>query len=480
MAASTPAADKGTDTDTDKPARVAIVGCGSRGATYARLALEHPEWMTVVAVAEPRAVLRARMQRDYSIADELAFETWEPLYEKLGPKSESDRAIDAVVIATQDRMHAAPAIAACEAGLHVLLEKPMAVDEAECRAIAAAAERSGVIFGVCHVLRYIPLYTRAREILHGGADGVDLGRIKMVDHVEPVGHWHFAHSYVRGNWANTAKSSCSFMAKSCHDIDLVANLVGTRAVSVVASSTPSEYADPANQPAEAMGATRCSECPIKDSCPVSAERVYYKRVAEEGLAGWPAKVVAPELGDIEDEGERARVIRKAIDEGPYGRCAWHCEEHDVADNQAALVTFDGGSMAVIKMTAHSQLLCDRFTTVYCTGGEMEIDMASNTLRYRVFGAGPTSRIPDWAEERMAVAPTTEMTTHGGGDYFTIESFARAVRTGDRSAVRTSAADALASHLLVFAIEKERLKTAGLATGIAASASSGAGAGSADA
>eukprot|EP00927_Polykrikos_kofoidii_P054486 TRINITY_DN4889_c0_g1_i1.p1 TRINITY_DN4889_c0_g1~~TRINITY_DN4889_c0_g1_i1.p1 ORF type:complete len:480 (-),score=84.65 TRINITY_DN4889_c0_g1_i1:22-1461(-) len=465
----------------DGPARVAVIGAGQRGSVYAQLALEHPDWMQVVAVAEPRQVLRERMQRLYNIPNCLAFENWETLFENVSSTesgetigedgdgsgmsaakkaSQDERTrVDAVIIATQDKLHAAPTIAACGHGFHILLEKPMAVTEEDCRAIAHAVESAGVIFSVCHVLRYMPLYKRAKELLHGEVPGVDFGRIKMVDHLEPVGHWHWAHSFVRGNWSNAAASSFSFMAKSCHDVDLVSDLVGRSPLTVTASGTPSEYADPLNQPPEAKGATRCCDCPIRDSCVVSAERVYLRRVAEEGISSWPAAVVVPGLGDIEDEAERVRVVRDALRDGPYGRCAWHCSEHDVVDNQAALITFEGGTMAVVKMTAHSQSFCMRFTTAYCTKGELEIDMESNSLRYRLFGAGATAAVPEWVSETLDGAPTQRLGGHGGADYFTAEAFARAVRTRDRKAIRTNAADALASHELVFKVEKARLAVA---------------------
>jgi predicted dehydrogenase len=56
-----------------------------------------------------------------------------------------------VLICTQDAMHVEPAIAFAELGYHVLLEKPMATTEADCRRIVAAVERAGVLFAVCHV-----------------------------------------------------------------------------------------------------------------------------------------------------------------------------------------------------------------------------------------------------------------------------------------------------------------------------------------
>ena len=50
-----------------------------------------------------------------------------------------------------------------------------------------------------------------------------------------VGFWHYAHSYVRGNWCNEATSSFSLLTKSCHDIDLILYWMGQRVCQSVTS-----------------------------------------------------------------------------------------------------------------------------------------------------------------------------------------------------------------------------------------------------
>ena len=65
-----------------------------------------------------------------------------------------DRFADAVVIATQDRMHVEPVEAFPAKGYHILLEKPIAPSEDDCERVATAVKEAGVIFGVCHVLRW--------------------------------------------------------------------------------------------------------------------------------------------------------------------------------------------------------------------------------------------------------------------------------------------------------------------------------------
>lgn len=61
------------------------------------------------------------------------------------------------------------------------------------------------------VLRYSPFNAALVDILRSG----ELGEIVNITHLEPVGHWHFAHSYVRGNWRDEKQSSFALMTKCC-------------------------------------------------------------------------------------------------------------------------------------------------------------------------------------------------------------------------------------------------------------------------
>lgn len=78
---------------------------------------------------------------------------------------------DAVVITTPHGTHADFAIKAVQAGLHTLVEKPMATTPADCRRMIDAAGRAGVVLAVGHVLHYLPSLNRARHILRSGELG---------------------------------------------------------------------------------------------------------------------------------------------------------------------------------------------------------------------------------------------------------------------------------------------------------------------
>ena len=102
------------------------------------------------------------------------------------------------IVATGDTLHVEPALAALGAGYHVLLEKPIAPDAADCARIVAAADASARILQIAHVLRYTPFYGRVHEIVASGR----IGRILGIDMQENVAWWHYAHSYVRGKFRN--------------------------------------------------------------------------------------------------------------------------------------------------------------------------------------------------------------------------------------------------------------------------------------
>jgi predicted dehydrogenase len=164
----------------------------------------------------------------------LVFETWQELHIASAEtiKAIGTRLADAVIIAVHDHLHAEVMQAFADQGYHILCEKPMATSIKDCLAMEAAVRRSGIIFGVCHgdcpllifscmlrvkltddgaVLRYSPYSRAITEIVQSGS----LGKLVNIVQVEPVGYYHFAHSYVRGNWANEAASSFSLMTKCC-------------------------------------------------------------------------------------------------------------------------------------------------------------------------------------------------------------------------------------------------------------------------
>ncbi|HSK37681.1 MAG TPA: Gfo/Idh/MocA family oxidoreductase, partial [Actinomycetota bacterium] len=406
-----------------RPVTLAVLGAGNRGNAHGDWALANPERARVVAVTEPREVRRRRFADRHGLPDDGVFASWEDLAGR-------GRVADAVLICTQDAMHAEPAVAFAELGYHVLLEKPMATTEADCRRIVGAVERAGVIFAVCHVLRYTPYTALVKQVVDAGR----LGQVVSVQHLEPVGFLHQAHSYVRGAWRNQGAATFMLMAKSCHDLDWLQYVVG-RSIRRVASFGSLTHFRPENRPAGA--ADRCLDCGVEPACPYSAVR-FYSRCLERG-AGWPLDAVIER--DTEDD------LLAALRHGPYGRCVY-AGDNDVVDHQVVAMEFDGGPTGSFVMTGFNAG-GHRRTRLFGTHGELEGD--GETVRVHDFLTGT-------AEVVAARAPgdATAGGGHGGGDWGRMDAFVRAVATGDAAHVLSGPRASLEAHLVAFAAERARL------------------------
>ena len=134
------------------PVTVAVVGTGSRGYTFAGYAERYPEQVRVVAVADPRADRRDVLADRHAVPPERRYADW-------GELAAGPRVADAVIVATPDREHVAPARHFAGQGYHVLLEKPIAPTREECVALVEAVESTGVAFAVCHVCATPPTAT---------------------------------------------------------------------------------------------------------------------------------------------------------------------------------------------------------------------------------------------------------------------------------------------------------------------------------
>ena len=86
----------------------------------------------------------------------------------------ADEEVDAVYIATPVHLHAAQAIAAARAGKHVLCEKPMAMNVAECDEMIAACSENGVRLGVAYYRHFYPVIDRIRSLLASGEIGTPI------------------------------------------------------------------------------------------------------------------------------------------------------------------------------------------------------------------------------------------------------------------------------------------------------------------
>ncbi|XP_065417267.1 2,7-anhydro-N-acetylneuraminate hydratase-like isoform X2 [Chrysemys picta bellii] len=408
---------------------VLIIGAGCRGKRYSYFAVHFPNRMKVVGVADPHAFARNDLQKIHSIDKKNVFNDWKVATER-------ERFADAVIIATPDRLHKAPAIAFANKGYHILLEKPMAVTPEDCKEIVSVCAANNVMLAVCHVLRYYPASLKIKELLDAGA----IGDICHIQHLEPVGFWHFAHSFVRGNWRNEAESTFSLLAKSCHDIDLINFWMGDKRCLKVSSFGSLSHFTNEHKPKGA--ASRCLDCSVEQTCPYSAKKIYLQR-AEKGYFNWPVSVVCNSgVCDIE-------AVTEALRSGPYGRCVYECD-NDVVSNQVVNMEFEGGATAAFTMMAFTERLGTRKTTIYGTKGELFCD-----------GGGPV-QVFDFCTRKKTAYPTNKsafipshLMGHDGADYYLMDSFISALTENKPSLIQTGPEATLQTHLLVFEAEKSR-------------------------
>jgi len=408
-----------------KKITVAIIGAGNRGLeAYGRFIENHPQLAKVTAVAEPLEARRQNAARLHNIPCENVFKSWNEL-------ASQPKLADAVFITTSDSDHKGPAIAFAKKGYDILLEKPMAPSLEDCYEIAKAAEENNVRLVICHVLRYAPYYMKVKQIIEEGA----LGDICSLEHSEGVGWLHQAHSYVRGNWNNTAKSSFMLLAKSCHDIDLI-NWWIAKQCKKVSSFGSLKHFTAANKPANAT--QYCMDCPLRDEgCLYSAKKYYFEHLKNNNH-DWPISVL---LDFFTPE-----ALEEKLRTSSYGKCVY-ASDNDVVDHQVVAMEYDEDITVTFTMTAFAPE--GRRTVIHGTKGHLE-------------GDGKTIRILDyasnsWREISINKLDDNVLDGHGGGDYGIMQAFLKSVGNNNLSEIKTGCYETLQSHLITFAAERSRIE-----------------------
>ncbi len=392
-----------------------LIGAGSRGMLYAKWAYEHG--VEIVAVAEPRRERLIRAGEVLRIPPERLFSTAKELFagEKLG---------DTAIVASLDRVHFGHVMLALDNGYDVLLEKPISPSAWECLEVERRALELGRRVTVCHVMRYHALVSAIREVLDSG----ELGRVVNIKHTENVGNWHMAHSFVRGNWHNSAETAPIILAKSCHDMDLLLWYTGAHCKRIAAFGSL-EYFRAENAPEGS--AERCCDCPLGETCRFAAMQVY-----RSTLGRWPSDMVCLE--------QTEEALEEALRTSPYGRCVYRCD-NDVCDHMSVAMEFDTGATATFTLNGHSDRMYRQFH-IMCTEGEIEADDRTNTLTIRRFPVNGLA--PEQVEVRHI---ETSDIGHGGSDLVMMEDFF--LRGG---AERSSVSRSVESHLMALAAEESRV------------------------
>lgn len=127
--------------------------------------------------------------------------------------------VDAVSVCTPHFLHAGQSLQAIEAGKHVLLEKPLAITEADCLKVIEAAERQKTTFMVAYIVRYLPTVQKLKQILESGQFGQPFNVNCWVEaYLPPMpGSWFSKKDKLGGG---------VLFSHGCHYIDLLLWLFG--------------------------------------------------------------------------------------------------------------------------------------------------------------------------------------------------------------------------------------------------------------
>ncbi|KAL9126340.1 MAG: hypothetical protein Q9217_004586 [Psora testacea] len=494
---------------TPRTSNFLIIGAGARGNAYAQALVRSTPHALIAAVAEPVAFKRLSFGQKYIWGDAKpkpwqSFDDWrhfivweEDRRRRLEHEDLVQPGVDGVFVCTLDETHVDVIEGLAPLGLHIMSEKPLATNLQDCLKIYRALQPPGsftprAIFSIGHVLHYSPHNILLRKLL---LEDEVIGDILSIEHTEPVGWWHFSHSYVRGNWRNESTTAPSLLTKSCHDIDLLLWLLcyppesavqKPHLPSEVASTGSLLYFKHSRKPRLAGSATNCYHCPVERECLYSAKRIYQDHQLDKGNAGWPINIIDPEIEDLYRRGQKEEAsqrlewrLREDYDGSDlsansrpwFGRCVYEAN-NNVCDDQIVTMSWEddplatsrcdtmedrikgrGAKNATFHMVASTDKQCERRGHVYGTKGEIEYD--SKTIKVHDFNKKQT----------QTHRPQQPGGGHGGGDAGLAMAFFNAVQAvnlqkmhvaeSQRVYIGCTLEEIIRSHAMVFAAEKAR-------------------------
>ena len=402
----------------NRQVRIAAIGLGNRTCKYLHYVKNHQDVAKLVAIVEPDKARLSAIRELFELPEAVCFTDIDAFFD-------SGIQLEACIIGTPDNLHFDLTHRAMKRGWNVLLEKPMAQTADECRSIAVAAEETGALVSVCYVLRYHPYFMKMREL----AQRPHMGKILSVRHVEKVGNDRTAHTYVRGPWNVAEMDTTVFLSKCCHDVDFVLWLIGNDVKTVRSMGTANHFT-PENAPEGA--ASRCLECKHEKQCRYSAVDLYVRR--KDWIKGF-----VPVAGETHED-----AVMRALKESRYGRCVYDCPTNDALDQQVVELEMESGIRAEIVMECPTED-DNRITRIEFENAIIYGDERVISVTYK---DGREAETFDFAWSRG-------MDFHADADLRIVEDFLEHTLSAD-TMVRTSAKEAVVSHVVCFMAEESRL------------------------
>lgn len=394
-----------------------MIGAGDRGTNaFGPYAVNNPGTIAFVAIVEKDGLKRNNFRKIHGIPEEMAFDNWDDMFAR-------GKIADAVFICTNEKFHYEPTKLAMSQGYHIFLEKPITQEPETCVEIGDLATGYDKVFMLGYVLRYTPFFSEMKRRIDEGA----IGKIKTVLLSENTGMAHFSHSYVRGQFGMKEIAGPMILSKCCHDMDILNWFIDSRCVRL-SSYASDTFFNVGNAPANAP--KRCTDgCPVSDTCYFYAPKMY-----SAPRSGFNVEMISVD--------HTPTGIMKALDNGPFGRCVYHCE-NDVVDTQVINMLYENGVNVSFSMTAYSEE-CYRMIKISGTTGEIEGNLEKNEFIIKNFASG----------RHDTISVSTVLDRHSGGDYFIMTDFIKHVRDSVKGG-RTDVSNAVDSHVMCFAAEKSR-------------------------
>ena len=407
----------------NKTIKVILIGAGLRGMEYTDIMKDLGDKYKIVAVAEPIESRRNYIKEKHGIDDSLCFVSYEPLFE-LG------KIADLAIISTMDQQHFDPAMKAISLRYDLLLEKPVSNNKEECFKIAEYAEKMKVKVLVCHVLRYSDMFVKIKELIINKT----IGEIVSINHEECVGNVHQSHSFVRGNWGNSTRSSFMLLQKSCHDMDVLQWLINDKCVKVQSFGSLS-YFNKNNAPKNSP--EYCIEGCLEKDCPYNAVKLYL----DDKNNDWFRSAAARQANPTDE------MIEEALRKTQYGKCVFKCD-NNVVDHQTVNLLFKNGATATFTMNAFNK--GGRFIHIMGTEGELHAAIDGETpISVYDFKTKST-------KEYNVISNDGINAGHGGGDRGLIVTLYDYLGDNYQGYLASGISTSVNNHFIAFAAEESRL------------------------
>lgn len=299
---------------------VAVLGAGNRARYVVKnLLRDSGGAVRVVSAFDPdRTLLDETLRKIWGSSDALAASSAEEAIHAPG--------VDWVMVFSPNSCHRDHILAAFAAGKDVFAEKPLATTIDACKEISEAQRRSGRVFATGFVLRYAPIYRRAKELLDSGM----FGRLLLIEGNENIAPDH--GGYIMCNWRRLTKfAGPHILEKCCHDLDLINWFCGSLP-SRVASFGGRDFFKPENN--------RLME-----------------KYGEKTFKSWW---------------------------DPHAQATPFTDDTDLMDNQVSIAEFRNRIRVTFTATM-SNAIPERRLSFACAEGTMKLNLYSNIIRYRRLG-----------------------------------------------------------------------------------------------